>query len=71
MTMGAREWLDSLNKMPPEAGSGEYDIIPKLPAERAQKKGAICGECGMIFEYGKAYGYCCMNNRCPTQSRIQ
>jgi hypothetical protein len=47
----------------------EYDLIPKLPERPAPKKGSQCGECGMKFEYGVAYGYCCMNPRCPTNFR--
>lgn len=72
--MTAKEWVDAFNKWSPETDGpnpGEYDVIPKLPPQRAQKKGAICGECGMIFEYGKAYGYCCMSDRCPTQFRTR
>ena len=49
----------------------EYDFIPPSPRPAEQnwpyKKGTQCGECGMKFEYGKAYGYYCSNSRCPTQ----
>lgn len=45
----------------------DYDLIPPLPKAPPRKKGSQCGECGMKFEYGKAYGYCCINPRCPTQ----
>lgn len=44
----------------------DYDLIPRLPERPVAKKGSQCGECGMKFEYGKAYGYCCMKPRCPT-----
>jgi hypothetical protein len=45
----------------------DYDFIPPMPKDRpAHKKGTQCGECGMKFEYGQAYGYCCQNARCPT-----
>jgi len=47
----------------------EYDYIKPLPQTEpwgSQKKGTQCGECGMKFEYGKAYGFYCGNPRCPT-----
>ena len=47
-----------------------YDYIaPLIKRDERQfplKRGTQCGECGMKFEYGKAYGYCCMNQNCPT-----
>jgi hypothetical protein len=43
----------------------DYDYIPPIK-ESPVKKGSQCGECGMKFDYGTAYGYCCMNARCPT-----
>jgi hypothetical protein len=42
-----------------------YVTVPKLPEPRDVPKGIKCGECGMKFDYGKAYGYCCPNTRCP------
>lgn len=46
-----------------------YDWIPPLPplmpANLATKLGVQCGECGMKFDYDKAYGYACQNQRCP------
>lgn len=36
-----------------------YDFVP--PATR----GAQCGQCGMIFEHGLAYGYYCGQIGCP------
>lgn len=30
-------------------------------------KGQKCGECGMKFDYGKAYGYYCPRQGCPMQ----
>lgn len=47
----------------------DYEFVPPLP-ERAGNlwplpKGRQCGECGMKFEYGKAYGYCCASTKCP------
>lgn len=48
----------------------DYDYIaPLMKRDERQcpvKKGSQCGECGMKFEYGHAYGYCCQNERCPT-----
>ena len=43
----------------------EYDFTPPK-SESPQKRGRQCGECGMKFEYGTAYGYCCPNSNCPT-----
>lgn len=46
----------------------DYDWIPPLPPmtpHSATKLGVQCGECGIKFEYGKAYGYACQNSRCP------
>jgi len=43
----------------------DYDFIPPLPKTVACKRGSQCGECGMKFEYGTAYGFCCQNPRCP------
>jgi len=47
----------------------EYDFIPPLQAAPV-KRGTQCGECGMKFEYGKSYGFCCGNLRCPTQLKV-
>jgi hypothetical protein len=44
----------------------DYDYIPPIK-ESPVKKGSQCGECGMKFDYGQAYGYCCMNPKCPTK----
>lgn len=39
-----------------------YEIVP----ERRGKKGIQCGKCGMKFDYGKAYNFCCPNRgSCP------
>lgn len=39
----------------------EYDLI--VPT--AQKRGRQCGQCGMKFDYGVGYGYCCSSMNCP------
>lgn len=46
----------------------DYDFTPPLPkvGEIQRPKGRQCGECGMKFEYGQSYGFCCPNTRCPT-----
>jgi hypothetical protein len=47
----------------------DYDYVPPLPKPGQttwQRKGTQCGECGMKFEYGRSYGFCCANSRCPT-----
>jgi hypothetical protein len=43
----------------------DYDYVAPIQ-QSPVKKGVQCGECGMKFDYGTAYGYCCMNARCPT-----
>ncbi len=43
----------------------DYDWVPPLPPQRSAPRGKQCGECGMKFEYGTHYGYCCPNTRCP------
>ena len=45
----------------------DYDYVPPLPEmpPSPSRKGQQCGECGMKFDYGVAYGYCCPNPRCP------
>ena len=45
-----------------------YEVVPPLP--KIQVKGSKCGECGMKFDRGKAYGFVCPNMRCPMQSKI-
>jgi len=42
-----------------------YKLIPPLPKDGGSKRGIQCGECGVKFDYGMGYGYCCMNNNCP------
>ncbi|HWV44161.1 hypothetical protein [Pseudorhodoplanes sp.] len=44
----------------------DYDFAPPITPP-TRKKGIQCGQCGMKFDYGQAYGYCCMNNNCPTR----
>lgn len=47
----------------------EYDWVPPFPPPMQPpgvRKGLQCGECGMKFDYGIAYGYYCGNQRCPT-----
>jgi len=41
----------------------EYELVPEPPKP---KKGIQCGKCGMKFDYGVTYGYCCGNQDCPT-----
>ena len=45
-----------------------YDLIQPKPS--ASKKGVQCGQCGMKFDYGTAYGFCCGNINCPCQVRV-
>ena len=45
-----------------------YIVVPKR--EKSAIKGTKCGECGMKFENGKAYGFCCMKEECPMQNRV-
>jgi len=46
----------------------DYDWVPPIQESHA-KRGMQCGQCGMKFEYGQAYGYCCMHPQCPTSFR--
>jgi hypothetical protein len=41
-----------------------YDLIPPQPQA---KRGIQCGQCGMKFDHGKAYGFVCGNLTCPVQ----
>ena len=47
-----------------------YDFVPprRKDARNAWpvKKGTQCGECGIKFDYGCAYGFNCSNPNCPT-----
>jgi len=43
----------------------EYDFVEPLPKVVKRKRGKQCGKCGMKFEYGKMYGYCCGHLDCP------
>ena len=33
-------------------------------------KSVKCGECGMKFDHGKAYAYCCSNAKCPLKPTV-
>ena len=45
----------------------EYDFVKPYATRDMppKKKGSQCGECGMKFDYGQTYGFCCGNNNCP------
>ena len=50
--------------------TSDLPVIPPLP--KGSPKGphdpvAKCGECGRLIY--RVEGYCCMNQRCPVQSR--
>lgn len=49
----------------------KYDFVPPLPSDGpcGTKLGSQCGECGAKFDYGKAYGFVCGNQRCPVQMK--
>lgn len=38
---------------------------------RSTGVGTTCPVCGMFFEYGKTYGYCCGHSKCPTRITCQ
>jgi hypothetical protein len=40
-----------------------YRIIP--PLTETLERGIQCGQCGLRFDNGKAYGYACPSGRCP------
>ena len=42
-----------------------YDYVAPLPKQQDRPRGRQCGECGMKFDYGVAYGYSCSSTRCP------
>ena len=42
----------------------EWEIVPRR-SKGKRIRGSKCGECGMKFETGKAYGFCCQNSQCP------
>lgn len=46
----------------------DYEFVPPIkrwPETTRIFRGRQCGECGMKFEYDKAYGYCCPRVACP------
>lgn len=45
-----------------------YVFIEPRPDPAQAKMGVQCGECGIKFEFGQSYGYCCPHNNCPMQS---
>lgn len=45
-----------------------YRTIPALPEN--VEKGIRCGQCGMTFDHGKAYGFVCSNSRCPVFMQV-
>lgn len=50
----------------PEITPDGYVIVP---ARKPVIRGQQCGECGMKFDYNKAYGYVCPNPHCPMQPK--
>lgn len=50
----------------------DYVLIPKLPPEQNSQwpKGQQCGECGMKFDFGTAYGFVCLHQRCPIMPKV-
>lgn len=42
-----------------------YEVIRNRPIP----KGIKCGECGMKFDHGVAYGYWCPSQTCPVQPK--
>jgi hypothetical protein len=46
-----------------------YVVVPKkTPAQSA--KGQMCGQCGMKFDFGRAYGLACQHPNCPMFLRV-
>lgn len=42
-------------------------VAPYPQQQYPDSKGINCKVCGMFFEHGKVYGYCCMNSNCPSK----
>ena len=51
-----------------ELNEDGYEIV--RPLKMPQRKGIECGVCGMRFDDGKAYGYCCPQVNCPIQPKV-
>ncbi len=43
----------------------EYDFVKPLPLQKKGSQGSQCGQCGMKFDYGVSYGFCCGQQNCP------
>jgi hypothetical protein len=57
-------------QMFPKAGPQTFvpdDNYELIPAQPVAKKGVQCGQCGMKFDHGKAYGFYCGNVNCQCQ----
>lgn len=44
-----------------------YRIIP--PLKQVEENGVKCGQCGLKFDHGQAYGFWCSDPRCPMQAK--
>lgn len=44
-----------------------YDWVPPITLKKSEgpPKGRQCGQCGLKFDYGVTYGYCCGHSSCP------
>ena len=43
-----------------------YIVIPdRKQPPHSEIRGMKCARCGMKFDYGVAYGYCCPHRDCP------
>lgn len=45
-----------------------YRIIRPMP--KFAERGIKCGECGMKFDHGQAYGYACLRQNCPITPKV-
>ena len=51
----------------PSPATLPYPYNSPFPGFETTIQGMKCNVCGMIFQSGKAYGYACGNERCPTK----
>lgn len=56
-----------LNSLPYPSSPNTGPCFPWTGDKLNKPIGRTCQVCGMFFESGKAYGYCCANHNCPSK----